>query len=48
MVYMPQYASNSVSDGSFLPLIEGYPVGLRATILVGGYPNGFHAATLVE
>jgi len=37
-----------MSDGSFLPLIEGYTVGLDAVILVGGYPSGLHAVTLLE
>jgi len=37
-----------MSDGSFLPLIEGYPVGLGATILVGSYPSGLHTVTLLK
>ena len=48
LVYAPQYSSNSTLDGSFLPLIEGFPVGLGAAILVGGYPSGLYTATLVK
>jgi len=45
---MPQCLSNSLSDRSFLPLVDGYHLGLRVAILVGGYPNGLHAAMRVE
>jgi len=31
-----------------LPLIDGYPIGLYATILAYGYSNGLHTAMLVE
>jgi len=48
LVYAPQCSSNSMSDGSFLPLIEGYPVGLGAAILVGGYPSGLHTVMPLE
>jgi hypothetical protein len=43
-----QHSSNSASDGSMLPLVDGYPVGLCAAILVEGYPNGLRVAILVD
>jgi len=40
--------SNSTSDGSSIPLVDGYPISLRTEILVEGYPNSFHTATFVN
>jgi len=47
-VYVPQCLLNSTLDGSSIPLVDSYPVSLRAEILVEGYPNGFHTAILVN
>jgi len=47
-VYIMQCLSNSASDGSSIPLVNGYPISLRTEILVEGYPNGFHTVILVN
>jgi len=47
-VYVLQCLSNSTSDGSSIPLVDGHPIGWCAEILVEGYPNGFHATILVN
>ena len=48
MVYVQQCASNSVSDGSMLPLVDGNPISLRAAILVNRYPNILSISMLIE
>ena len=48
MVYVQQCASNSVLDGSMLPLVDGNPISLRAPILVDGYPNILSILMLIE
>jgi len=47
-VYILQCLSNSASDGSSIPLVDGYPIGLHTEILVEGYLNGFHTVILVN
>jgi hypothetical protein len=44
----PQLSSNSASDHSSLPLIDGYPNSLRAAIVVECYPHGLRAEVLIE
>jgi len=43
-----QSSSNSASDSLSLPLVDSYPVGLRAAILADGDHNGLHTAILVN
>ena len=47
-VCAPQSSSNSALDSSSLPRFDGYPVGLRATILAHGDHNGLRGAILVD
>jgi len=46
--YALQCPSNSASDSVSLLFVDGYPVGLRAAILVVTYPNCLQATMLIE
>jgi len=37
-----------VSDRASLPLVDGYPNGLRAAMLVYGFDDGLRAAILLD
>jgi len=40
--------SNSVLDRASLPVVDGYPNGLHAAMLVYGFDHGLRAAILLD